>query len=111
MIEGDKDLQDELCELLGGDVTAEDIDVAVDAMVNEDHVTATPALAELNTLAQSPEGRDKMRGMLAEWIMHERAHKDAGKEQRAKEALNHLLAALGAERRTHSETVASDRRG
>lgn len=111
MIEGYADLQNELCEILGGDVTAEDIDVAVDALVNEDHVTATAALGELNTLAQSPEGRDKLRSMLADWIMHERARKDTPKEQRTKEALNHLLAALGAERRTHSEAVGTDRRG
>lgn len=111
MIEGYQDLQNELCEILGGDVTAEDIDVAVDALVNEDHVSATAALGELNTLAQSPEGRDKLRSMLADWIMHERERKDIPKEQRTREALNHLLAALGAERRTHSETVGTDRRG
>ena len=45
MIEGYADLQNELCEILGGDVTAEDVDVAVDALVNEEHVTATAALA------------------------------------------------------------------
>lgn len=111
MIQGYEDLQNELCQILGGDVTAEDVDVAVDAMVNEDHVSATAALAELNTLAQSPEGRDKMRSMLADWIMHERERKDKPKEQQAREALNHLLAALGADRRTHSEAVGSERRG
>lgn len=111
MIEGYQDLQNELCELLGGDVTAEDVDVAVDALVNKDHVTATPALSELNTLAQSPEGRDKLRTMLADWIMHERERKHETAEQRTMEALDHLLAALGAERRTHREAVGIDRRG
>lgn len=111
MIEGYKDLQDELCEILGGDVTPEDIDVAVDALVNEDHVTATAALGELNALAQTAEGKAKLRSMLADWIMHERARKDTPKAQHARDALNHLLAALGAERRTHAEGVASERRG
>lgn len=111
MIEGYADLQNELCEILGGDVTAEDVDAAVDALVNEEHVTATAALAELNTLAQSEDGKAKLRSMLADWIMHERKREDKTKENSTKGALNHLLAALNAERRTHSETVGSDRRG
>ncbi|HSO43007.1 MAG TPA: hypothetical protein VLR47_09255 [Rhodospirillales bacterium] len=111
MIEGYQDLQAELCEILGGDVTAEDVDAAVDALVNEEHVTATAALGELNTLAQSEEGKAKLRSMLADWIMHERKREDVTKENSTKGALNHLLAALGAERRTHSETVGSNRRG
>lgn len=111
MIEGYADLQNELCEILGGDVTAEDVDVAVDALVNEEHVTATAALAELNALAQSEEGKAKLRSMLADWIMHERKREDKTKENSTKGALNHLLAALNAERRTHAETVGSDRRG
>jgi hypothetical protein len=111
MIEGYEDLQNELCEILGGDVTAEDVDAAVDALVNEEHVTATPGLAELNTLAQSEEGKAKLRSMLADWIMHERKREDKTKENSTRDALNHLLAALGAERRTHSETVGSNRRG
>ncbi len=110
MIEGYKDLQDELCEILGGDVTAEDVDAAVDALVNKDHVTATPALGELNTLAQTAEGKAKLRSMLASWIMHERDRHDGSREQRTKDAINHLLAALDAERRTHSEGVSTDRR-
>ncbi len=111
MIEGYQDLQKELCQILGGEVTAEDVDVAVDALVNEDHVSATAALGELNALAQSPEGRDKMRSMIADWIMHERERKDKPREQKTREALNHLLTALGADRRTHSEAVGSERRG
>jgi hypothetical protein len=111
MIEGYQDLQNELCEILGGDVTAEDVDAAVDALVNEDHVTATPALGELNTLAQSAEGKAKLRSMLADWIMHERGRQDQPKERQTKDALNHLLSALGAERRTHSEAVGTERRG
>jgi hypothetical protein len=99
MIQGYEDLRNELCEILGGDVTEQDIDAAVEAIINEDHVTATPALAELNTLASTAEGEEKLRSMLSAWIMHERDRKDSGREQQATEAIKHLLDALGAERR------------
>jgi hypothetical protein len=99
MLEGYQDLRNELSEILGGNVTEQDIDAAVQAIINQDHVTATPALAELNTLAQSDEGKGKLRSMLATWIMHERDRKDINREQQATEAINNLLEALGAERR------------
>jgi len=99
MLEGYKDLRNELGEILGGDVTEQDIDAAVRAIINRDHVTATPALAELNTLARSEEGKGKLRSLLAAWIMHERDRKDVDREQKATAAINHLLDALGAERR------------
>jgi hypothetical protein len=99
MLEGYKDLRDELGEILGGDVTEQDIDAAVRAIINRDHVTATPALAELNTLARTDEGKGKLRSLLAAWIMHERDRKDVDREQKATAAINHLLDALGAERR------------
>jgi hypothetical protein len=99
MLEGYQDLRNELSEILGGNVTEQDVDAAVQAIINQDHVTATPALAELNTLAQSDEGKGKLRSMLATWIMHERDRKDINREQQATEAINNLLEALGAERR------------
>ncbi len=99
MLEGYKDLRNELGEILGGDVTEQDIDAAVRAIINRDHVTATPALAELNTLARTDEGKGKLRSLLAAWIMHERDRKDVDREQKATAAINHLLDALGAERR------------
>jgi hypothetical protein len=99
MLEGYKDLRNELGEILAGDVTEQDIDAAVRAIINRDHVTATPALAELNTLARTDEGKGKLRSLLAAWIMHERDRKDVDREQKATAAINHLLDALGAERR------------
>ena len=102
MLEGYEDLRNELSEVLGGDVTEQDIDAAVQALVNQDHVTATPALAGLNTLARSEEGKVKLRSLLAAWIMHERDRNDIGREQQATEAINHLLDALGAERRENA---------
>ena len=99
MLEGYKDLRNELGEILGGDVTEQDIDAAVRAIINRDHVTATPALAELNTLARTDEGKGKLRSLLAAWIMHERDRKDVDREEKATAAINHLLDALGAERR------------
>jgi hypothetical protein len=99
MLEGYKDLRNELGEILGGDVTEQDIDAAVRAIINRDHVTATPALSELNTLARTDEGKGKLRSLLAAWIMHERDRKDVDREQKATAAINHLLDALGAERR------------
>jgi hypothetical protein len=102
MLEGYKDLRNELGEILGGDVTEQDIDAAVRAIINRDHVTATPALSELNTLARSEEGKGKLRSLLAAWIMHERDRKDLSREHKATAAINHLLDALGAERRKHA---------
>ena len=99
MLEGYEDLRNELSEIFGGDVSEQDIDAAVQAIINRDHVTATPALAELNTLARSEEGKGKLRSLLAAWIMHERDRKDVDREQKATAAINHLLDALGAERR------------
>jgi hypothetical protein len=110
MLEGYKDLRNELTEIFGGKITEDDIDAAVQALINEDHTTATPALAELNSLAQTAEGKEKLRGMLAHWITHERDHKHPSQAHAAAEALNHLLEALGAERRKHAERVATDRR-
>lgn len=110
MLEGYKDLRNELTEIFGGQVSEEDIDAAVEALVNEEHVTATPALAELNALAQSPEGKVKLRTMLADWIMHERQRQDSDREQKAVAALNHLLAAVGGERRDHTAPVEKERR-
>lgn len=110
MLEGYKDLRNEMTEIFGGQVTEADIDAAVEAVINKDHVTATPALAELNTLAQSVDGKAKLRRMLADRIMHERDRKDTTREHEAVEALNHLLAALDAERRQHAERVATERR-
>jgi hypothetical protein len=102
MLEGYKDLRNELGEILGGDVTEQDIDAAVQAIINQDHVTATPALSELNTLCRSDEGKGKLRSLLAAWIMHERDRKDIGREQKATAAINHLLEAIGAERRENA---------
>ena len=99
MLEGYEDLRNELGEILGGDVTEQDIDAAVRAIINRDHVTATPALAELNTLARTDENKRKLRSLLAAWILHERDRKDVDREQKATAAINHLLDALGAERR------------
>jgi RNase H-fold protein (predicted Holliday junction resolvase) len=102
MIEGYTDLRNELVEIFGGHLTQEDIDVAVEAIIEEERTTATPALAELNALAQSQEGKEKLRSLLANWITHERDKHAADKEQAAKLALNHLLECLHAERRHES---------
>jgi hypothetical protein len=102
MLQGYEDLRNELTEIFAGDVTEQDIDAAVRAIINEDNVTATPALSELNTLAQSEEGKEKLRSMLATWIMHERDRKDIGREHKAISAIDHLLDALGVERRKHA---------
>lgn len=110
MLEGYKDLRNELTEIFGGQVSEEDIDAAVEALINQEHLTATPALAELNSLAQSPEGKAKLRAMLANWITHERERHDGVREQQAVAALNHLLEALGAERRDHAAPVEKERR-
>jgi hypothetical protein len=110
MIEGYVDLRNELCEILGGDVTDDDLDAAVDALVNEERTTATAALGELNALAQTPSGKQQLRGMLADWIEHERAMKKDGTANRCAEALNHLLAAMDAERRGGTGTAEVERR-
>lgn len=55
MITGFDDLRNELVEIFGGHLTPEDIDVAVEALIEEERTTATPALAEINALAQSTE--------------------------------------------------------
>lgn len=109
MIEGYQDLRDVLVELLGGQVTADDVDVAVDAAINADRVTASVAISELVTLSQSEAGKAKIRDLLAKRVVHERA---AGPDraQHAVDAINHLLAALHAERRTHAEKPAVERR-
>lgn len=99
MIEGYADLRNELVEIFGGHLTQEDIDVAVEALIEEERTTATPALAELNSLAQSKEGKEKLRSLLADWIGREHDKNAAAKEQQAKLALNHLLECLHAERR------------
>ncbi len=99
MIEGYTDLRNELVEIFGGHMTEEDIDIAVEALIEEERTTATPALAELNALAQSDEGRERLRSLLAHWITHEHHKHAADKEKAAKLALNHLLEALGGERR------------
>jgi hypothetical protein len=110
MIEGYDDLRNELTEILGGDVSEEDIDAAVEALVNEDHVTATAALGELDSLAQTTEGKVKLRSMMATWITHERTRKDRSRTEQAVAALNHLLAAIGAERRQSQEKINVERR-
>lgn len=99
MIGGYDDLRNEVCELLGCDVTPGDVDIAVKAIVHEDDLTATTALIELNVLAQSDTGRETLRAMLAHWIMHERDRVNGGCAAQAQQALTHLLAALGGERR------------
>ncbi len=99
MITGFDDLRNELVEIFGGHLTPEDIDVAVEALIEEERTTATPALAEINALAQSPEGKEKLRSLLADWINHEHGKHAADKEKAAKLALNHLLECLHAERR------------
>ena len=63
MIGGYEDLRNEVCEILGGEVTASDIDVAVVAIVHEEGLTATTALAELNVLAQTDQGRATLRNL------------------------------------------------
>lgn len=98
MLEGYLDLRGELVELLGANITEADIDVAVEAIIAADRTTATPALAELNTLAQSEEGKRKLRQMMSDWVMHERAKHPSGEED-AKVAIDHLLQGLNAERR------------
>ena len=100
MIGGYEDLRNEICEILGGKVTTEDVDVAVTAIVHEEGLTATTALIELNVLAQTEHGRLSMRGLLAQWIMHERDRSDEPQARQAQLALNHLLAVLGGERRS-----------
>jgi hypothetical protein len=109
MIEGYEDLRDVLVELLGGFVTGEDVDVAVDALINADRVTASAAISELVALSQTEAGKAKIRDVLAKRVVHERG---AGidRAQHAKDAINHVLAALQAERRTHAEAVATERR-
>jgi hypothetical protein len=57
MIGGYEDLRSEVCEILGGEVTSEDVDVAVEAIVHEEGLTATTALMELNVLAQTENRR------------------------------------------------------
>jgi hypothetical protein len=99
MLEGYMDLRGELVELLGADITEDDIDVAVQAIITSDHTTATPALAELNTLAQSEEGKRKLRDMMGSWILRERAKNHPVGDKEATLALNHLLEGLDAERR------------
>ena len=99
MIGGYDDLRDEVCQILGSEVTPEDIDVAVEAIVHEDGLTATTALLELNVLAQNDQGRQTLRDMLAHWIMHERDRSDTRRAGQAQLALTHLLKALGGERR------------
>ena len=111
MICGYEDLRNEVCEILGCQVTTEDLDVAVEAIVHQEGLTATTALMELNALAQSDSGRANLRGMLADWIMHERDVSDDNRARRAQLALNHLLAALGAERRGDAGRAMVDRRG
>ena len=44
MIGGYEDLRCEVCEILGSEVTNEDVDVAVAAIVHEEGLTATTAL-------------------------------------------------------------------
>lgn len=111
MIGGYDDLRDEIGEILGGDVTAEDIDVAVEAIVHEEGLTATTALMELNVLAQTDQGRQTLRDMLAHWIMHERERSEGPQARRAQLALTHLLKALGGERRDGGMRRDADRRG
>ena len=99
MIGGYDDLRNEVCEILGCEVTTEDVDIAVEAIVHEEGLTATTALMELNVLAQTDRGRQTLRTMLAEWIMHERDRSDERRAVQAQLALTHLLRALGGERR------------
>ena len=99
MIGGYEDLRGEVCEILGGEVTSEDVDVAVEAIVHEEGLTATTALMDLNVLAQTESGRMTLRNELAAWIMHERDVEDERTAHRAQLALTHLLQALGGERR------------
>lgn len=99
MLEGYADLRNELVEVLGGHLTQEDIDIAVEALITEERTTATPALAELNALSQTAEGKEKLRSLLADYINLEHDKNAAVKEQGAKLALNHLLECLHAERR------------
>jgi hypothetical protein len=109
MIEGYEDLRDVLVELLGDQVTGGDVDVAVEAAINADRVTASAAISELVTLAQSTEGKVKIRDILAKRVVHERAA-SADRAKHAVDAINHLLAALHAERRTHAEAPGVERR-
>ncbi|MBL8377701.1 MAG: hypothetical protein JNM79_07535 [Burkholderiales bacterium] len=110
MIGGYEDLRNEVCAILGCEVTVEDIDVAVEAIVHEEGLTATTALMELNVLAQTDRGRQTLREVLSGWIMHER---DVAADVRARQcqlALNHLLQALGGERRHDGARQTIDRR-
>ncbi len=84
---------------LGGEVTSEGIDVAVEVIVHEEGLTAVTALVELNLPAQTEDGRGTLRVELARWIMHERDLSDEAAAQRAQPALTHLLQALGGELR------------
>lgn len=99
MIGGYEDLRNEVCEILGCEVTPEDVDIAVTAIVHEEGLTATTALMELDALAKTGAGRDTLRAMLAHWIMHERDRTRGSCAAQAQTALSHLLAALGGERR------------
>ncbi len=99
MLEGYLDLRGELVELLGANVTEEDVDIAVQAIMTADHTTSTPAVAELGYLAQSEEGKRRLRQMLGDWVMRERSHHHRTGEEEAKLAINHLLEGLHAERR------------
>ena len=110
MIGGYEDLRNEVCEILGSEVTNEDVDVAVAAIVHEEGLTATTALIELNVLAQTDEGRVTLRTMLSTWIMHERDRSEGTRARQAQLALNHLLRALGGERRAVGVRTNVDRR-
>lgn len=110
MIGGYEDLRDEVCGILGCDITGEDIDVAVAAIVHEEGLTATTALVELNVLAQTDQGRVTLRRLLATWIMHERDRSDQPRARQAQLALNHLLGALGGERRHEGAREKPERR-
>ncbi len=109
MIEGYQDLRDVLVELLGGQVTGDDVDVAVEGVINTDRVTASAAISELVALSQTDVGKAKIRDILAKRVVHERAA-SADRAQHAVDAINHLLAALQAERRTHAEKTEVERR-
>lgn len=91
MLEGYTDLRGELVALLGEPVTEQDVEVAVQAIVTNDRTTATPALAELNILAQSDEGKRKLKSMLGNWAGHERAHANKPGEEQAHAAIKHLV--------------------
>ena len=110
MIGGYEDLRNEVCEILGCEVTNEDVDVAVAAIVHEEGLTATTALIELNVLAQTEEGRVTLRTMLSTWITHERDRSEGTRARQAQLALTHLLCALGGERRGAGARESIERR-